>query len=71
MKKNFQRLLVASLFALSAGVAGGAFASAGAAPLARCPSCNTQDLSCPGSPCECKFSWPSNYYCAPPTLRPE
>jgi hypothetical protein len=74
MKKHFLRSVILGLFALSAGVAGEAFAAVVGSPAgidAKCPSCNTKNLTCVGSLCSCTFeSSNSTYYCAPPRDRP-
>lgn len=70
MKKDFLRLVLASLFALSVGTAGAVFAEvawAEPAPLATCPACGV-GLTCAGSRCNCTFNANTGgYYCAPPT----
>jgi hypothetical protein len=71
MKRNVSRLLLLGLFVLSVAAAGAVFADAAIpTPLAACPQCNTLDLTCVGSPCDCKYDGPpsTKYYCAPPSL---
>lgn len=68
MKKNFLRMVLAVLFALSVGVAGGVFAEvalANPAPLAACPSCGGDGI-CAGSTCNCVFDGGTAFHCAPP-----
>lgn len=66
MRKSVLRLVLVGLFALSAVVGGAVFAEvASAGPLIPCPSCNTLDLTCVGSPCTCTWGGQS-YYCQPP-----
>lgn len=67
MKKNFLQLVLAGLFALSAGTVGAVLLAVALAPpafAASCVVCQTQDVSCPGSPtCNCLWnSGTSSYY---------
>jgi len=68
MKENFLRVVLAGLFALSVGTAGAVFAQGPLTVPVKCPSCS-QDLACPGSPCNCKYNTlgnPPGYVCVPP-----
>ena len=71
MRRYFLSLAAAGLFLLSAGTAGFVFFQVASPPdvyAAKCPGCVTLSLSCPGSPCSCKFDSPTqSYYCAPPS----
>jgi hypothetical protein len=68
MKKNFQRLALAGLFALSVGAAGATFTALAFAPpayaFAKCPTCDGSN-GCVGSTCDCIFLGGHSFSCAP------
>lgn len=65
MKKDFLRLVLVGLFALSAGAAAAVFVYVPpVAASSLCPTKCSTGQSCPGSTCICKFdSQAGSYYC--------
>jgi hypothetical protein len=63
-KQRAGRILGVGLFLLSLTVSGLSFATVASAGEAACPSCDTVELNCKGSTCECKWGF-AGYKCVP------
>jgi hypothetical protein len=64
MRKDFLKLVLVGLFAVSIGTVGVVFAGVawGGPALPKCPACNKLDLTCVGSTCSCQWDG-YDYYC--------
>lgn len=62
MKRKFSRLLFGGLFVVSLGSVGAVFGLLGLVQPAfgaKCPECQTQNVSCPGTGGQCECYWNS------------